>query len=171
MGWLGRHGRERGWSWGRHRHRLSDGATNGPQRTAEGPYPAAVLPFLRRGPRVGGLYSVTIDGRGYAMVKVLVATRQVVHLRVYSNRYAERPSTIDPAELFLAPMRDMSDMGLNATHPEQRADPGPFGIGHLPIRPTSFAAWQPRLVVMTKVAADELEGYEIWQESRGGIFL
>jgi hypothetical protein len=113
---------------------------------------------------------VAIDGRGFAMAKVLVATRQVVHVRVYSNRYAERPSTIDPAVLFLAPSRDMSDAALNATHPEQRADPGPFGIGHLPIRPTSFAAWRPRLVAMTRVTAAELEGYEAWRKSRGGIF-
>ena len=104
------------------------------------------------------------------MVKVLVANRGVIHVRVYSNRYGERPSKIDPADLYVAPVRDMSDAALNATRPEERADPGPFGIGHLPIRPASFAAWQPRLVAMTQVAGEELEGYEMWRQSRGGTF-
>jgi hypothetical protein len=154
----------------------SDGATNGGDRTAvrspggAGRILPAVLALLRRGPRVGGLYSVALDDRGFAMVKVLVASRGVLHVRVYSNRYAERPSAIDPAQLYVVPARDMSDAALNATHPEERADPGPFGIGHLPIRPTSFAAWQPRLVRMTRVERDELEGYETWRQSRGGIF-
>ena len=132
---------------------------------------AGVLRFLRpRDPRPGGLYSVAVDERGFAVAKVLVVERGAVHVRVYSNRYADRPESIDPAALFLAPVPDFTDAALNATRPEQRPDPGAFGIGHLPLRPASWAGWQPRLIAMDAVAEDELEGYRIWREQRGGVF-
>ena len=130
-----------------------------------------MLRFLRpRDPRPGGLYSVAVDERGFAVAKVLVVERGAVHVRVYSNRYADRPLAIEPAALFLAPIPDFTDAALNATRPEQRPDPGAFGIGHLPLRPASWAAWQPRLIASDDVADDELEGYRTWRDQRGGVF-
>jgi hypothetical protein len=132
---------------------------------------AGVLRFLRpRDPRPGGLYSVAVDERGFAVAKVLVVERGAIHVRVYSNRYADRPSGIDPTRLFLAPVPDFTDAALNATRPEQRPDPGAFGIGHLPLRPASWAGWRPRLIAMDAVAEEELEGYRVWRDQRGGLF-
>ncbi len=126
--------------------------------------------FLRRRAREGGVYSVVVDDRGYAVAKVLAVERGAVHVRVYSNRYRERPASIGPEERFLAPLRDVGQADLNASRPEERSDPGPFGIGHLPLRPSSFAAWRPRLMAIETVQPDELEGYEIWRVDRGGLF-
>src|SRR5207302_1562572 len=82
----------------------------------------------------------------YAIARVLATGRRSVHVRVYSNRYGDRPATIERSQLFLAPPLDLSRAALNATHPEQRSDPGAFAIGHLPLRRDSFAAWRPRLI-------------------------
>jgi hypothetical protein len=125
--------------------------------------------LLSRDPRAGGLYSVAIDDRGFAVVKVLVVERGAVHVRVYANRFAARPSTIDPASLFIAPSRDFTDAALNATRPEVRADPGAFGIGHLPLRLGSWTAWSPRRFAVAAVEAAELHGYERWRAVRGGL--
>ena len=141
------------------------------KRWSSGGHNAAVLRFLRpRDPRPGGLYSVAVDERGYAVAKVLVVERGAVHVRVYSNRYADRPRTIDPESLFLAPVPDFTDAALNATRPEQRPDPGAFGIGHLPLRPASWTAWRPELIAPDAVAEDELDGYRLWRDQRGGLF-
>jgi hypothetical protein len=126
--------------------------------------------LLSRDPRSGGLYSVAIDDRGFAVAKVLVVERGAVHVRVYSNRFAERPVEVREAALFLAPAADFTDAALNATRPEQRADPGAFGIGHVPLRRDSWAAWSPRRIAMATVDAAELDAYELWREARGGPF-
>lgn len=129
-----------------------------------------MLPTLRRPFRVGGFYSVVVDDRGFGVARVLAAGRGAVHVRVYSNRYGERPIAVDPAELFLAAARDFSDAALNATGPHERADPGAFAIGHVPLRPGSFAEWRPRLIAIEPVHADELEGYRAWRLDRGDLF-
>ncbi len=129
-----------------------------------------MLAILRRPFRVGGFYSVVVDDRGFGVARVLAAGRGAVHVRVYSNRYRERPVAVQPADLFLAPPPDFSDVALNATGPHERADPGPFGIGHLPLRPRSFAEWQPRLIAVQPLRPDELDGYRAWRLERGRLF-
>ena len=45
-----------------------------------------------------------------------------------------------------------------------------FSIGHLPLSYASFAAWQPNLICQSEVAEEELEGYRIGDEAKGGYF-
>jgi hypothetical protein len=118
--------------------------------------------------RTGGVYSVAVDDRGYAVARVLATGRQSVHVRVYSNRYRDRPTTIDRSQLFLAAIPDLSDAALNATRPESRPDPGAFAIGHVPLRRSSFAAWRPRLIRVEPLEPVDLEDYLAWRASNGG---
>jgi hypothetical protein len=118
--------------------------------------------------RTGGVYSVALDDRGYAVARVLATGRRSVHVRVYSNRYRDRPTTMERSELFLAPTPDLSDAALNATRPENRPDPGAFAIGHLPLRPASFAAWRPRLIRVEPLQPGDLEDYRAWRASNKG---
>jgi len=115
--------------------------------------------------RTGGLYSVAVDDRGYAIARVLAAGRRNVHVRVYSNRYRDRPKAMDRSQLFLAPTPDLSDAALNATQPENRPDPGAFAIGHLPLRRSSFAAWRPRLISVEPLEPGDLEDFRTWRNS------
>jgi hypothetical protein len=129
-----------------------------------------MLAFLRSVllTRTGGVYSVAVDARGYAIARVLATGRQSVHVRVYSNRYRDRPATIDRSELFLAPIPDLSDAALNATQPDKRPDPGAFAIGHLPLRRSSFAAWRPQLIRFEPLEATDLVEYRAWRTSNNG---
>jgi hypothetical protein len=129
-----------------------------------------VLAFVRSVllTRRGGVYSVAVDARGYAIARVLATGRRGVHVRVYSNRYRDRPTRIERSQLFLAPTPDLTDAALNATQPENRPDPGAFAIGHLPLRRASFAAWRPRLIRVEPLEATDLEEYRAWHASHGG---
>ena len=115
--------------------------------------------------RTGGVYSVAVDGRGYAVARVLATGRRSVHVRVYSNRYRDRPKTMERSQLFLAPAPDLSDAALNATHPDTRPDPGAFAIGHLPLRRASFAAWRPQLIRVEPLEPADLADYRVWRAS------
>jgi hypothetical protein len=116
--------------------------------------------------RTGGVYSVAVDDRGYAVARVVATGRRSVHVRVYSNRYRDRPKTIERSQLFLAATPDLSDAALNATRPENRPDPGAFAIGHLPLRRASFAAWRPRLIRVEPLEPADLTDYRAWRESK-----
>jgi hypothetical protein len=53
---------------------------------------------------------------------------------------------------------------------------GRFGIAKLLARgegfcgDDTFRAWQPVLIMKTPVTSEELEGYRMWKEARGGAF-
>ena len=127
-----------------------------------------MLGFLRGAliVRTGGVYSIAVDARGYAIARVLATGRRSVHVRVYSNRYGDRPAAIERSQLFIAPPPDLSRAALNATHPEQRPDPGAFAVGHLPLRRDSFAAWRPRLIRVEPLEPADLEDYRTWRATR-----
>jgi hypothetical protein len=115
--------------------------------------------------RTGGVYSVAVDDRGYAVARVLATGRRSVHVRVYSNRYRDRPTSIQRSQLFLVPTPDLQDLDLNATRPERRPDPGAFAIGHLPLRRSSFAAWRPRLIRVEALEPGDLDEYRAWRST------
>jgi hypothetical protein len=103
---------------------------------------------------VGALYSVD-DGEGhFRIAKILVLDRATVHVRLYANRFNERPATVDPTALTLGTIHDK----------------GGFGIGHLPLARGEFAAWKPVFLAQASVNPQELEGYRLWKESQGGVF-
>lgn len=104
----------------------------------------------------GGLYSVEGETGGFSVVKILKLDDGGVHIRVYSNRFPQRPGDIDVSKLYMA--------GIDHKPDEE------MGMGHLPLGNESFDGWKPELIKVVSVAPAELEGYEIWKESGGGYF-
>jgi hypothetical protein len=105
--------------------------------------------------RVGGIYSIA-DGNGrYGVVKLLVHSDGICHVRVYKQKFPSRPCTVNIANLSLG----------------TPGDPDGFGMGHIPLREAGFLLkWQPELITITTVTPDELEGYQYWKEESGGVF-
>lgn len=79
-----------------------------------------------------------------------------VHVRIYSNVYPTPPAQIDESTLYMA--------GLDKREDE------PLGMGHLPIFNETFSSWGAEFVQQSSVAAEELEGYQMWLEVEGGYF-
>jgi hypothetical protein len=104
-------------------------------------------------PIEGGLY-VTCSKKPYGSLKVLKVEGEIVHVRLYKNKYEEIPARIDPRSLELGTIHDKDG----------------FGIGHLPLSYETFASWQPQFMQHTLVEPEELEGYEAWKESKGGVW-
>jgi hypothetical protein len=102
----------------------------------------------------GGIYSIDNGDGKFGVVKILKLEPGIVHVRVYKNKYAFRPSTIKVEELSLG--------GIN--------DKDGFGMGHLPINENDFKGWKAVLLNKTEVNLEELEGYQVWKEAGGGVF-
>lgn len=104
----------------------------------------------------GGIYSTRNENGSYSVLKILKLDPQGVHVRLYSNQFADHPSKLDEAKLYMA--------GIDRKPGES------LGMGHLPISRRSFATWGIRFVKIAPVKQDELEGYEMWREASGGYF-
>jgi hypothetical protein len=102
---------------------------------------------------VGGIYSIR-DERGFSVVKILALDPDIVHVRMYKNKFESRPSQVNVASLVLGSIQD----------------PDGFGIGHMPVARNTFNNWAPVLMTRTAVTEDELVGYEEWKKSGGGAF-
>lgn len=102
----------------------------------------------------GALYTVD-DGEGfYRAAKILALDDQGVHIRLYKNKWKDRPAVVDISALSLGNIHDNDGVGL----------------GHLPLLKKAFMAWRPVFVQDGKVTKDELDGYEMWKEGGGGYF-
>ena len=104
----------------------------------------------------GGLYSTMNKNGSYSVLKILRLDQQGVHVRMYSNQFAEHPSKLDESTLYIA--------GINRKPNES------LGMGHAPISRRSFASWGVRFIKIVPVKQDELEGYEMWKKASGGYF-
>ena len=104
----------------------------------------------------GGLYSTRNDSGSYSVLKILKLDPQGVHVRIYSNQFADHPSKLDESKLYMA--------GVDRKPNES------LGMGHAPISRRSFASWGARFITIAPVRQDELEGYEMWKEASGGYF-
>ena len=102
---------------------------------------------------IGGLYSVQKEEQGYAVAKVLVLD-EAVHVRVYKERFSERPSRVGEAKLTLGSVYDREG----------------FGFGHIPLSREAFAARKPVFVQSSSVRAEELDGYQEWKKHGGGVW-
>ena len=103
-------------------------------------------------PAAGELYSVETGDGTFSIVKILAIDDDIVHIRIYNNRFATRPEQVDASQLSLGTLDDQ----------------GGFGIGHFPIPLSEFEAWDPRFLQSEGVTEEELEGYRLWQEMTGG---
>ena len=105
-------------------------------------------------PKAGMLCTVD-DGEGfYRVAKVLVVDHRGVHIRLYKNRWKERPQTVDVTSLTVGSIHDTDG----------------FGMGHLPLTKRAFAAWKPISIGEQPVQKEELDGYEIWKDQSGSYF-
>ncbi len=105
-------------------------------------------------PTPGDLCTTGNDAESYSVVKVLAVTEDVVHVRLYKERFAARPKSVFANSLTLGRIDE----------------PGPAGMGHLPLSRTTFANWRPIKLHSEPVTMEELEGYRMWQVNAGGVW-
>ena len=103
----------------------------------------------------GGLY-YTRDNDGYHVLKILKVDDHGFHVRLYSNQFPEPPKKIDESTLYMA--------GVDHK-PNER-----LGMGHCPVSKKSFLSWGAAFVQQSTVSAEELEGYKMWLDAKGGYF-
>jgi hypothetical protein len=104
----------------------------------------------------GGLYSTPQEDGSFSVLKILKTDDGGVHVRIYSNRFDEHPGDVDAGTLYMA--------GLNKKPDEA------MGMGHLPVSYATFEAWRPEYIKTVAVGDDELEGYDMWFDAKGGYF-
>lgn len=102
----------------------------------------------------GGLYYKPDENGGYSIIKILKIDNDGYHIRLFSNNFMIPPKSIDEKSLFMA--------GMNRKPGES------MGIGHLPLSRATFIEWNPVFIQKSTVKPDELEGYKMWLDDRGG---
>lgn len=105
----------------------------------------------------GGLYYTPDENGGYSIIKILKIDNDGYHIRLFSNNFMIPPKLIDEKSLFMAGMWDRK--------------PGEsMGMGHLPLSRATFIEWNPVFIQKSTVKPDELEGYKMWLDDKGGYF-
>jgi hypothetical protein len=104
-------------------------------------------------PIEGGLY-VTTSEKPFHILKVLKFEDDIVHIALYKNRFDEIPAKVDGSSLLFGTINDKDG----------------FGIGHLPLSYDEFVGWKPQFLQHSLVLPDELDGYQMWKESGGGVW-
>jgi hypothetical protein len=90
------------------------------------------------------------------VLKILKIDAGGMHVRTYSNVFEQRPRDVDESTLYMA--------GID--HKPSEA----MGMGHLAIAKASFRNWRAELIKVVPVREDELEGYKMWLDAKGGYF-
>jgi hypothetical protein len=73
--------------------------------------------------------------------------REIVHVRVYKQKFTERPTHVEIATLTMGTIHDTDG----------------FGIGHLPLSRSGFdAVWIPVRIQNEPVTEKDLEGYRLY---------
>lgn len=104
----------------------------------------------------GGIYYTPGENGGFSVLKILKLDDGGVHVRLYSNHFAAPPTKIDESTLYMA--------GMDRKPDEQ------MGMGHAPISKKGFAQWKAVFIQQSSVKKEEMEGYEMWLEAKGGYF-
>lgn len=86
------------------------------------------------------------DGQ-FGIVKILVIDDEIVHVKIYKNKYTQPPTAVD-----------ISTLSIGSVYDEDG-----FGVGHLPVDKKVFDSWSPVAMAFDEVTNDELEGYGIWK--------
>src|SRR5438034_3146824 len=94
------------------------------------------------------------DGTTYSIAKVLARDPGIIHVRVYKEKFKWRPDRADTTHLSLGTIHDSDGVG----------------VGHLPLSEGEFGLWEPIIIRREEVSVEELDGYDIWKESRGGVW-
>lgn len=104
------------------------------------------------------------DANGtWAAAKVLKSEIMRIHLRIAAERWTERPASIPPAAWSPAPISaEAASRDLAAIWPVL--------IGHYPLSRTTFSGADPKFAGVTTLEHEELDGYRLWRDGRGGTF-
>ncbi len=94
----------------------------------------------------GDICSVDSGEGDYSVIKLLVITEDGAHVRLYKNKFSDRPKSINVESLSLGKI----------------GEAGGFGIGHVPLDVEAFLSWNPVCLINTGVSEEELEGYNFW---------
>ncbi len=139
---------------------------------------AAVDHWRRRGGPVVGIDAelalaplctlrLGVDDAGaevWGVAKVLRSEILKIHLAIPGDRWSERPAGIDTWRSRVLPKPLDAD-------PELPADPdATVGIGHAPVDRSAFSNGKPVFAGIATLESDELEGYRMWRDAKGGTF-
>jgi hypothetical protein len=105
-------------------------------------------------PIAGDLYSIVYGNGSFVVAKLLVVEPSTVHLRIYKNKFPDRPDDVDTSALELGTIHDIDGCG----------------IGHVPLATKEFSGMSPEFIKHVGVDRDELDGYEEWKEEDGGVW-
>jgi hypothetical protein len=104
----------------------------------------------------GGLYYTQNENGSFSVLKILKLDKGGVHVRLYSNQFPEPPIKVDESVLYMAGV--------------ERKPNETLGMGHAPISKRSFEGWKAMFFQQSSIKDDELEGYKMWLEAKGGYF-
>jgi hypothetical protein len=96
----------------------------------------------------GSICSIESGDGTFGVVKVLVINDEEAHIKIYANKFAERPTEIDVKTLVMGSILDGGD----------------FGIGHVPLERKGFDNWKPIEIAFEAVTEDDLVGYKMWRD-------
>jgi hypothetical protein len=110
-------------------------------------------PLGGRDPAFGVVPLVTYSSSDstFGVAKVLKSEKLTVHLRLYSDSWAERPATVNPWALRLDPP--------GSENP---------GVGHVAVSAFVYGSINAQYLRLAMVGQSELEGYSIWKADGGG---
>ena len=89
---------------------------------------------------------------GFSVAKVLAKSSNVVHVRIYKEKFAIRPDSVGTSAL-----------SLGSIH-----DPDGFGVGHIPLSCATFGSWLPAKFRSEPVTDDEFIWVTEWGNTRRG---
>jgi hypothetical protein len=95
----------------------------------------------------GSICTIDDGGGRFGVVKVLVMEDGIVHLKIYKNKFNERPARVN-----------IGNLGIGSV-----TDKDGFGVGHVPMDKQAFDEMKPVAVGFQQVTEKDLEGYEIWK--------
>ena len=98
--------------------------------------------------RPGNLCAVEWNEGDFRAVKILAMEDGFVHVRLYADKFVERPFQVDPAQL---------ELGMSHKS---------FGIPHLPVSAEDFVGWLPGVIGHEAVQPEELAAYELWRQNQ-----
>ena len=78
----------------------------------------------------------------------------MVHVRIYKERFATRPKSIEMDALTLGTINDADG----------------FGVGHIPLSCACFGSWLPVRFRTDPVADDEVIWVTEWEKSDGSVW-
>lgn len=95
----------------------------------------------------GDVCSIENDSASFGVMKILAIEDSVFHIKIYRNKYPQRPEQTEISELTIEP----DTANLN------------FGIPHLALTKNSFSKWKPKFIRNENVTEEEVTFLNIWK--------